>query len=768
MLLAPSLPGRLGAAARAAALIAGVGLCPLTAAAQAQDDPPVPAYVGTQACAGCHAGEHARWQDSHHSWAWRPSTPGNVLGDFANVRFDHAGIASRLSRDGEEFVVQTDGPDGRLTRYPVHSVAGVAPLQQVLLETAPGRLQAWDVAWDTERRRWYHLYPGDGLTAADGFHWTGPYKTWNARCAECHATGYAKAYDPRTRVYDSRQTEIGVGCEACHGPGAAHVDWARSPAIFDATAWSGVDARGLTVPSARDAAQVEIDRCGGCHSRREPLGDASPLPGSAFADHYRLALLREGLYHADGQILDEVYVLGSFLQSKMHARGVRCSDCHDVHAATLKAEGNAVCTQCHGPAGNPRFASLTKATYDGPAHHFHPGDGAGTRCVDCHMPERNYMVVDGRRDHGFRVPRPDLSQAIGTPNACTGCHDDRDDDWAVAQLRTWYPDGRSGRHHFATAFAAARGEARGGVSDDTARRLQQIAGDGNRAAIVRATALSLLQTAPADLALTASARALADPDPLVRAAAVALQQRAPGPERIQAVLPLLDDPFRAVWIEAARSLLGINVVRYPKDIGGMVRAAMREYQQALAAKTDFPEIQMAIAGVALTMRQLPAAEAAFAAATDMDPQLVDAWIMQARLQMQRRDIAGAEQTLQRAVVAAPANGLVQRWLGNVRLAAGKPQAARQALEAAVELMPDDPAASADLGLLLAQLNDHAAAVPLLERAEAAGMREPALLYALARSQLALGERATAERTVLKLELLHPGSQQAVAARRLLQ
>lgn len=661
----------------------------------AQDAPPVPDYVGSAACAECHGDAYARWQDSHHSWAWRPPTGGNVLGDFADATFEHNGVTSRFSLDGDAYVVETDGPDGTLTHYPLHSTVGVAPLQQYLLETAPGRLQSLDVVWDVERRRWYHLYPDAPLTAADGLHWTGPYKTWNARCAECHATDYDKAYDPRTRRYASRQAEIGVGCEACHGPGAAHVAWARAPGAFQAADWSGIGPHGFTVTFAADDPQAEVNQCAGCHARREPLGDASPVPGTPFADSYRLALLRDGLYHADGQILDEVYVYGSFLQSKMHARGVRCSDCHQPHAAGLKAAGNVVCTQCHNPAGNDRFPTLPRADYDTPGHHFHRTGEAGSRCVDCHMPAQLYMVIDGRRDHSFRVPRPDLSVSIGTPNACTGCHDDRDAAWAADQVRAWYPDGRSGQPHFATAFAAARSEARTGILPATARQLGTIAGDADEPAIVRATALNLLQAAPGPIALAASAAALADPDPLVRGAALPLQRHAPPVERMQAILLLLSDPRRAVRIEAARALLGMPVVRYPPAIGARVQAAMREYQQSLADKADFPETQMVLAGTALTMRQLTAAERAFATATAMDPQLADAWIMQARLQLERRDLAAAQQTLQRAVAAAPADGRLQQWLGNVELAAGRPAEARAALQEAVRLRPDDPAVLAD-------------------------------------------------------------------------
>ena len=179
----------------------------------------VPAYVGSDVCADCHIEATEAWEGSHHAKAWTPTAPEIVLGDFNDTTFTLNGITSRFYRDGEAYMIETDGPTGRMTSYPVHSVVGIEPLQQYLLETEEGKLQSFDVVWDVEEERWYHLYPDQELYAGNGLHWTGPYKNWNARCAECHATDYEKNYSPIDRSYSSTQAEIGVGCEACHGPG---------------------------------------------------------------------------------------------------------------------------------------------------------------------------------------------------------------------------------------------------------------------------------------------------------------------------------------------------------------------------------------------------------------------------------------------------------------------------------------------------------------------------------------------------------------------
>ncbi len=242
----------------------------------AQTSAIAPGHVGSQICSGCHESEGREWKGSHHAWAWTQPDETTILGDFDDAVFEHKGVVTHFTRRDGSFSVQTEGSDGALHTF---QVVGVAPLQQYLVETEPGRLQVLDLAWDTTQRRWYHLYPDQDVQHGNGLHWTGPYKTWNARCAECHATGFVKNYDPRSHRYDSTQAEIGVGCEACHGPGEAHVTWAMAPGDYDATHWPDLTAEGLTISFATGSPENEIEQCAGCHSRREPFGDGSPLPG---------------------------------------------------------------------------------------------------------------------------------------------------------------------------------------------------------------------------------------------------------------------------------------------------------------------------------------------------------------------------------------------------------------------------------------------------------------------------------------------------------
>ncbi|MCV0429191.1 MAG: cytochrome c family protein [Roseibium sp.] len=371
-----------------------------------------PGYVGSMACSSCHERETSAWKKPHHANAWKLPSEDTVDRDFDNAEFAHKGKTSRFYSNEDDFFIETsDFIDAPMT-FKVAGVAGFSPLQQYLIETEQGRLQSFDVVWDQEKKTWYHPYPAQKLKPEDGCHWSSPYKNWNARCAECHSAGIKENYSLSDRRYNSTQAEINVGCEACHGPGENHLSWTRKPGQKMKSTFSGHYDKGFTIGISGSDPQIAIEQCAARHSRRESFQDFSPVTGTPFHDSYRLALLRDGLYHPDGQILEEVYVYGSFLLSKMHDIGVRCSNCQDPHGSRLQAKENSVCTQCHSQIGNSGFPTLIAKLYDDRSHHFHEPGTEGAQCVSCHMIERDDMGIDGKRDHSFRVPRPDLSKKI--------------------------------------------------------------------------------------------------------------------------------------------------------------------------------------------------------------------------------------------------------------------------------------------------------------------------------------------------------------------
>ena len=394
------------------------------------------AYVGSKACAQCHAAESNAWQASQHAVAMQHATARTVLGNFNDATYSFQGVQTRFFRRDDKFFIRTDGPDGQLADFEVKYTFGVAPLQQYLVELPGGRLQAVSVTWDARPReeggqRWFRQYPTEQLDHTDELHWTRRAQNWNFMCADCHSTQVSKGYEAASDSFKTTYAEISVGCEACHGPGSAHVAWAGRKGTEAGkgltvqlderrgVTWGRNAATGQPARSKPRTTEREIEVCAQCHARRAQIAEGYQ-PGRPFMDHYLPSLLVPGLYHADGQQQDEVFVWGSWLQSRMHGAGVTCSDCHDPHTQQLRAPGNAVCAQCHDAA-----------KYDAGTHHRHQQGAAGAQCVDCHMPRATYMVVDPRRDHSMRVPRPDASVTLGVPNACNSCHTDRDAQWAA-------------------------------------------------------------------------------------------------------------------------------------------------------------------------------------------------------------------------------------------------------------------------------------------------------------------------------------------------
>jgi predicted CXXCH cytochrome family protein len=651
------------------------------------------AHVGRQACASCHADVDRRWQPSHHALAMQPATDATVAGDFNDARFTYAGVTSTFTRRGGKFVVRTDGPDGALRDYEITHTFGVWPLQQYLVPFPDGRLQALSIAWDTRPRReggqrWFHLYPGQQVTYQDELHWTGPAQNWNHMCAECHSTAVRKNYDSTTRSFTTAYAEINIACEACHGPGSQHVAWARQEGD-----WRRLDGgtKGLAValderrgvtwaidPATGNARRTppgrpsrELDTCGRCHARRGQLTDAY-VHGRPLGDSHRVALLEEGLYHADGQIRDEVYEYGSFLQSKMYDRGVTCSDCHEPHSGTLRAPGGQVCLRCH--AAN-RYAA--------PTHHFHPVGSRGADCVGCHMPTTTYMVVDPRHDHSFRIPRPDLSVTLGVPNACTRCHAGRPVEWAARQVEAWY--GRTPHGHQRYAEALWKGAI---GAPGAAELLQAVARDGAQPGIARATAierLALSPTAPAPEVVRASLR---DVDSLVRRAAARALEGAEPALRVELLTPLLGDAVRDVRLEAAHALASVPGDRLTQAQRAAVDRGLAEYVAAQRFNADRPESHLNLGLLYLAQQRPVEAEAALKTALELDPRFVPASVNLADFYRATGRDAEGERVLREALRRNTRSATARHALGLLLVRQQRMPEAVAELEAAARLAPE--------------------------------------------------------------------------------
>ncbi len=709
----------------------------------------LPGYADNARCLECHAPEAAAWRMSHHARAMAAPAGPAVAGDFGNRRFSHAGVTTRLFSEDGRWRVNTDGPDGRAADFDVRYAFGVAPVQQYLLGLPGGRLQALQVAWDVPGGRWFHLLPREKAPPGDVLHWTGRYQTANTMCLSCHVTGYEKRYDLRTDTFDSRWREAGVSCQACHGPGEAHVQWAAGHAAGRPPADPAGLRKGLLAGTRASSGARQVELCAPCHSRRAEL-TSTPVPGEPLLDHYLPSLLTEGLYHADGQQDDEVFVYGSYRQSRMYARGVGCTHCHEPHGGTLRAPGNGTCLQCHGnqPNADPAFAAAA-GRYDTPEHHHHPAGTAGAQCVACHMPSKTYMRIQARPDHSLRVPRPDLSVKLGTPNACNGCHRDRNAAWAAEQVARWYGPGRRQEPHYGEAFAAARAGRR-----EAPAALARVAGDAAQPAVVRATALTLLRGDPS-AGLEARLAATRDPDPEVRAAAADSLESVDAQRRGYALAPLLGDPVLAVRMAAARALASLAPAQRTAHEPAF-SAALAQYEAAQAVSLDMPGAHLNLAVVQAATGRAAEAEVSYGAALRMDPDFTPARANLANLLNGQGRNADAERVLREGLARQPRIGELQYSLGLLLAEEQRLPEAAEALARAAKLLPGRARVRYNLGLALQHLGRRPAAREALLEAWRLDPEDQAVVEALAIFHAQGGERREALVWAQRLQQAHPG------------
>jgi tetratricopeptide (TPR) repeat protein len=706
------------------------------AAGVAAQETSLPAYVGSQSCAACHTAETELWRGSHHDLAMAEASEATVLGDFGDIEFTAHGVTSRFYRKDGGYYVRTDGPDGQLHDYGIRYTFGWWPLQQYLIEFPGGRLQSLGIAWDSRAKeqggqRWFHLYPNERMDHANRLHWTGRDQNWNYQCAECHSTNLEKHYDLETDSFKTTWSEIDVACEACHGPGSRHVAQAQSAkpglppawgkgkglvvdlAGRDGGTWAWDEKAGVPARSVPRQSRTQLDVCARCHSRRGQISERYQH-GRPLGDTHRLALLEAELYHADGQIKDEVYETGSFLQSRMHAKGVVCSDCHDPHSLQPKAPGNLVCTQCH-----------LAAKYEVESHHHHAPGSAGTACTGCHMPQQLYMVVDERADHSMRVPRPDLSLKLGSPNACNACHKDKTVQWAADAALQWYGDATARRPHFGEALHAARTGAPG-----AGRALAALASDTSQPAIARATALDLLQGYPAPTNLLTVRRLLKDDDPLVRASAARYLEVTDAKTLLELGFPLLDDPVLAVRLEAVRTLAPLAALGLPDTQKKRLAAALAEYRASQLATAELPESHLNIGLIEVAVNDPKAAEQAYRTALRLDPRFGPAYANLADLYRALGRDADGEVVLRDGLAAVPDDASLHHALGLLQIRKKDTAGALSSLARAAQLAPGNARYAYVEALAVQSAGDTTRALAILEAALARHPNDRDILTAL--------------------------------------
>lgn len=638
-------------------------------------------YVPESACQECHSAEHEAHAASHHARAMAVATPRSVRGRFDGTVFSSSDVTARFSMRDGRYSVRTEGGQGEPGDFAVEYTFGYEPLQQVLLALPGGRLQAFDVAWDAARERWFWLGEGEVAKPGATLHWAGPFYRWNRTCAQCHSTAVRKGFDPASGAYSTTYAATSVGCQACHGPGAAHVRWAEGddePPEGSSPSPLGNDTR-----VRRGDGTTE---CFPCHSHRVTLSEGW-RPGYEFLDFFSPSLLHGDLYFPDGRIREEVFEYGSFLQSRMALAGVTCVDCHDAHRGAPLEPGNALCLGCHGGAPPARFAGrMPPGDFASRSHTRHSPESPGAQCASCHMPQRTYMKVDARRDHAFSIPRPDLSQRHGTPNACTSCHLGRDDAWAATTMDRWYGESWRTRPSPALAFAAAR-EGRMSATADLARWIE----DSEAPSIVRGTALVELAALGGEGVDRFVRTAARSGEPLLRLAAAEAAAKLAMGSRLGAAGALLGDDLRAVRLAALRSLAAAATsAPLEPDLRKALARAQRDLDVYLAANADVAEAHATYGNVRFDEGRLDEAEGAFRRAIELDPGFAGAHVNLAEVLRRTGREGEALRVVSDALERIPGSAELHYGQGLAWVRARRVSDAADAFARAQALAPDEP------------------------------------------------------------------------------
>ena len=692
-------------------------------------------FVGSEVCRSCHEETFASWEGSHHALAEREVVPAVDRRAFVDqAAVVHGSVTSTLTATDDEFAIRTEGPEGDVRPFPVHRAIGVSPLRQYLIEGEGGRLQVAALSYDPLANDWFDVFGEEDRRPHEWGHWTNRGMVWNAMCADCHNTHLIKGYDAASDTYDTTFAEMGVGCEACHGPGEAHVVWQEEheKEKGDPT---------LTALVLDNDGPKWVDTCGSCHARRLELDEVF-LAGDSFLDSFYPDLpdLSE-IYYADGQVHEEDYEYVSFLMSRMHDKGVQCTNCHDPHTAKPRAEGNDLCLMCHAYRQSDELGPIDPAS-----HSHHDVRQPGGQCVECHMPQTTYMQRHARRDHSLMVPDPLLTKELGIPNACNRCHTDQDVDWTLAAVEEWYGDKMERRQRVRARAVAHAREGRRGVESELVRFVR-----GETYPAWRAVGAGLLGSWLHSPEVQQLLVELAeDESPLVRAAATRSLGGA-GQEAFPLLFARLEDPARAVRFWAASFLGQALPLEHP---------AAKELFATHRLTADQPAGLVGQAGFWMSRNELDRAIKLLRRGVDWDP---SSSAMHQTLAVALSGAGLFEEAIhecKKACELAPEDPQAWFSLGLARGAVDDHAGAAEALARTTELAPDYIRAWYDLGLARNSAGDFEGAITALRRAIALAPDVPDFWFALAavfRDATRLDEAKDAVRHALQLDPEHPGA-----------
>jgi Doubled CXXCH motif (Paired_CXXCH_1)/Cytochrome c554 and c-prime len=425
------------------------------------------AHAGAAACTRCHPDHAQSFGRTFHRTMTQRASEQSVRGPFDGQPLDYFGVRARPSRGPQgEFLIEYAGPDVPATTFVVDKTVGSRRYQQYLA-ARDGALVRLPVAYHIEERRWFHMNgafltpdpePAPALARSD---YERHVTRWNDNCVFCHNVAPnpgMRAGPDGTARFETEVAELGVACEACHGPGLAHARANGNPLRRYALHLSGARDPSIVNP-ARLSPERALDVCGRCHGQRITddveafLRRGDPfVPGDDLAlfsaPLWRDTTLRgepafEPRFWADGTPRLTAYEYQGVLQSPCAQRGpLGCLSCHGMHEGDPRGQlrpdklGAAQCTQCHAELAGTGAQR---------AHARHPAPGALPECSDCHMPRVVYGVLDVHPSHRIELPDPARDAAAQRPDACTLCHVERTRAWAIRQRDKLWP--RAGAAH---------------------------------------------------------------------------------------------------------------------------------------------------------------------------------------------------------------------------------------------------------------------------------------------------------------------------------
>ena len=656
----------------------------------APDAPNAPDYLGSAACARCHQQVYDQWKASLHVRMTKPVAEATIVGDFSGgTRFAAHDRAFEFGRaNGRPFMKVSFGGAPPET-FQVDYTLGHKRYQGYLSTLPDGRMYVLPAFWHVEHKRWIDWK--EITPIPDGAH--DLRQIWNSNCFNCHATNLAQGFDVATRTYKTTWTEMGLGCEACHGPGRVHVDqieaWLKNPAVKPGGS--------LGIFSSRHGTPRQtFDMCAYCHGNKRNVF-VGFRAGEKYEDYALPFLISEpipatdlqGEFWPDGRPNRFNRPQALTLSGCFKAGEVTCTSCHVAHGSphpfslkvdiTQGANGDTLCTQCH--------SSFKGAAV--PRHTFHAAASAGSRCISCHMSDVNWRLLIRRRDHTFQAPVPEITAAFGVPNACTTCHDHRSPEWAARQMDQWWGDGDGRRRKSALSIADAMYRAGSGDAS-VLPALARLAVDRSNGFLIRASAVEFMAQLASGTAGTASADAqsqtsfgygaktapierapkpvpltaaqinaligaASDPEPTVRAHAVNAMLVSGDRQRVLTpIIARLVDPARIVRARAAEALLALGFAGLPGTAGQALTRAQDDFAQALR---DFPEAALnhtSLGWLEAERRHPLQAHVALDAAIHLDPQAARPLVIKGVLAARDGKFAEAVELWRKAKALEPA------------------------------------------------------------------------------------------------------------------